>query len=260
MYYYTTTETLNSIAQAIQSRYRDDTGLAFPLDFMFNASRFNSLAEIEYLEGTLTRAVDTDGVITEIPLYAFQMMESLSVASFASCVRIWDSAFQQCSNLTEISFPMCSYIGGNAFAFTNIRSVYFPECSYIGYYAFGSCPELTHVNFPKCTSTADTLFARCSKLVSVEMPLCSTIVASMFAYCYSLKTLSFPNCTSIARFAFMSTSVDSVYLLGSSIPTLSASSVFYSAKIPRFYVPSSMVDAYKSASVWRNYSTYIYGI
>ena len=85
-------------------------------------------------------------------------------------------AFRDCSNLTSINFPNCTYIGSYAFVNCfNLISVNFPKCTSIGYYAFMSCDKLIQISFPNCTSIDYGVFNYCSGLISVDFPSCISI-------------------------------------------------------------------------------------
>lgn len=52
-------------------------------------------------------------------------------------------AFQQCENLSIVSFPNCNYIGRDAFKYcSKLSTAYFPKCTYIYNSAFYGCTTL----------------------------------------------------------------------------------------------------------------------
>ena len=68
--------------------------------------------------------------------YSIQSIET-------NATRIGDWAFHICS-LTQVSLPMCGYIGSCAFSdCSSLKQVSLPVCSYIGEYAFGDCSSLS---------------------------------------------------------------------------------------------------------------------
>ena len=199
---------------------------------------------------------------------------------------IGDYAFYDCTNLTFVSFPACTHIGGYTFCNTNLTSVSFPACTNIGYYAFNNCinlgfvsfpkctnignyafnnTNLTSVNFPECTSIGRRAFKSCTNLTSVSFPNCTSIGSYAFCNCSSLTSVSFPNCTSIGSYAFQScTNLTYIYLLASSICQLLASNAFFKTKITRtagcIYVPLSLLTSYKAATNWTYFSNRIFGM
>ena len=53
--------------------------------------------------------------ITEIKAYAFYFCTNLTSVSFPICTVIGSSAFYSCASLTSISFPICTFVGESAF-------------------------------------------------------------------------------------------------------------------------------------------------
>ena len=221
---------------------------------------------------------------------AFTNCSSLTTVSFPACTTISSCAFYTCSYLTEASFPACTFIGYAAFSYCyRMTTVSFPACTGIGSNAFANCSKLTVVNFPSCTSiypsafyncisitTAEfqscvtvgsNAFSKCSSLTTVSFPACKVIGGNAFAYCSKLTTASFPSCTSIAVSAFYRCfNLISLYLLGSSIPSLANSNAFTSTPIAGYttstggvygsiYVPSSLYSSYKTATNWTYFSS-----
>ena len=101
--------------------------------------------------------------------------------------------------------------------------------------------------------------------------MCSYIDMGAFYECNSLTSVSFPNCTSIGSSAFRNCyKLSTVILNNSSVCTLSNSNAFtstlyagysnYYSGTPYIYVPSSLVDAYKSATNWTYFSKYFSAI
>ena len=106
----------------------------------------------------------------------------------------------------------------------------------LGAYAFNGCTALTSVSFPACTSIGEYAFYECTALTSV----------------------SFPVCTSIGEYAFNGcTALTSLYFTGSSVPSIASNSFNNIPSTATFYVASSMVDAFKSASYWSAFASQI---
>lgn len=177
---------------------------------------------------------------------------------------------QSCTSLTTISFPECTTISTNAFvSCRNLTTVPFPECTIIGISAFQSCNKLTTVSFSKCTDIGGYAFRFCTSLATISFPKCTTINGSAFQGCTNLTTVSFPECTTIENNAFSNCQkLESVYLMGSSIPTL-GTGVFNSTPITvstylgyfgSIYVPSSLLASYKTVTNWATYSNRMVGI
>ena len=145
--------------------------------------------------------------------------------------------FRRCESLTSVSFPVCTSIGA---------------------YAFYGCTALTSVSFPACTSIGAYAFEECTALTSVSFPVCTSIGEYAFEECESLTSVSFPVCTSIGEYAFYGcTALTSLYFTGSSVPSIASNSFNNIPSTATFYVASSMVDAFKSASYWSAFASQI---
>ena len=173
----------------------------------------------------------------------------------------------------EYTNDRVTQVGDYAFALTNIRSVNFPICKRIQRYAFASCYQLSSVNFPACTAIWSSAFFTChnSSFTSVSFPACKWIENFAFYDCNNLQIVNLSACTSIAANAFKYCyRLSQFYLTGSSVCTLLDSNAFgntpyagyssYFSGTPYIYVPSSLVDAYKTATNWTYFSSRFVGI
>ena len=192
---------------------------------------------------------------TRVGIYAFQDCNSLNQVSLPMCSHIGDYAFNGCNSLSQVSLPMCSYIGDNAFHYcSSLSQVSLPMCSHIGGNAFRNCSSLSQVSLPVCNYIADGIFAggglnnrgtfyNCSLLTQVDLPMCSYIGSDAFRGCNNL----------------------SIITIGySSICSLKNTGVFAGTSITSstgsIYVPTSLVDSYKSATNWSYFYTQIFPI
>lgn len=177
---------------------------------------------------------------------------------------IGEGVFYNASRLTTVSFPACTSIKTDAFAWcTGLTSVSFPVCTSIGQSAFVECSRLTSVNFPMCEIMYPSAFRSCYGLTSVDFPICTTIPSYAFCNCSQLTSVSFPNCTSIGAYAFSRcTQLASIYLGASGVCKLINSNAFSSTGIwstkGSIFVPSSLVTAYQTASHWSYFSNRIF--
>ena len=197
---------------------------------------------------------------------AFYGCHPLSQVSLPMCSYIGNNAFQDCSKLTQVSLPVCSYIGGSAFRNCSLLTqVSLPMCSYIGNNAFQDCSSLTKVSLPMCSYISENAFRNCSLLTQVSLPMCSRISYYTFYGCNSLSQVSLPVCSIIGGSAFYGCSSLSMITIGySSVCSLVASAALGNTQITSstgsIYVPTSLVDAYKSATNWSYFSTQIFPI
>lgn len=210
---------------------------------------------------------------TGIRAYAFSYCNHLTSAVFPNCTVISHYAFYSCSNLATISFPKCSYLGSNAFSGCySLTAALFPECSSIWNNAFYSCSHLLTISFPKCLSVGSNAFYGCASLTEAIFPKSRNIGNSAFYNCISLATASFPSCSSIGPSAFTRCMhLLSLYLLTSSVPTLSAVAVFSLTPISGYtaqtggvhgsiFVKESLLASFKAATNWSVYSARMVGL
>ena len=129
------------------------------------------------------------------------------------------------------------------YAFYNVsrlHSISLTNCSYIGYQAFYYCLALTSVNLPLCKSFGKNFigdcstFIYCSGLSIVKIPLCSFIGNYTFADCINLKELYLNSVSSVA--------------------TISSNTFKNCPNLTSVYVPSSLVDVFKTAQYWSSIS------
>ena len=153
------------------------------------------------------------GVITSS---AFQSTGIKTISTNVSGIDY--GAFGSCILLSQVSLPMCSYIGEAAFnECKSLSQISIPMCSYIGSYAFRSCGSLKQVSLPKCSYIGNYAFLFCYKLNTI--------------------TIGYSGICSLDNNAFYGTQI-----------TSSTGSI---------YVPASLVTKYKSATNWSYFSAII---
>ena len=96
--------------------------------------------------------------------------------------------------------------------------------------------ELTEYENDEVTKINTYLFRRFKSLTSVSFPACTTIADNAFGYCTALTSL---------------------YFTGLSVPSIASNSFNNIPSTATFYVASSMVDAFKSASYWSAFASQI---
>lgn len=132
-------------------------------------------------------------------------------------------AFRGCTGMTAISLP-------------NVKK--------IGTYAFYECSSLSQVNIPSVTALNASSFYKCTSLTSVKLPALIQLAGSTFKYCSNLETL----------------------ILGrtASCVLLTAATAFDNTKIAEgtgyIYVPSALVEDYKTSTNWTTYADQIRAI
>ena len=226
--------------------------------------------------------------VTSIGKYAFYKCTSLTNVTIPDGVtEIGNDAFYSCTSLTSVTIPdSVTSIGGDAFCnCDSLTSVTIPDSvTSIGKYAFYGCTSLPIENNIRYADTyvvevtdktltsytlkenvrfiGDSAFRGCDSLTSVTIPDSVTSIGEFaFENCPSLTSVTIPDgVTSIEYYAFNRCySLTSVYCKPTTPPAGDYYMFDYNASGLKIYVPRASVDAYKSASLWSDYSSYIVG-
>ena len=159
-----------------------------------------------------------------------------------------------------------SFVTSSAFQNnTTIQTVNLPNCTSVGSDAFFQCKKLSQVSLPVCSYIGQSAFAYCQNLNQISLPVCSYLSNGVFHYCNFLRQISLPVCSYIGNMVFDTCYRLSIITIGySSVCSLYTSNVFQDTEITSstgsIYVPTSLVDSYKSANYWSYFSNRIFPI
>jgi len=147
---------------------------------------------------------------------------------------------------------------------TNLVSVEIGDCvTIIGDSAFDSCTSLTSIDISNSvTSIGDWAFRDCTSLTSCTIGSGLTSIGqAAFVRCTSLTSIEIPSgVTSIGDYAFTyCTSLTSVTVNATTPPSLGFI-VFDETNNCPIYVPSELVDVYKTDTNWSYYASKIQAI
>lgn len=127
-------------------------------------------------------------------------------------------------------------------------------------------------NFPEtykntvATKIRNICFNSYTKLVSVEFPVVTSVGVQAFQNCTSLKKADFSVLTNINIWAFnVCRALEALIIRTNSVCTLAGTNAFannsgIAAGTGYVYVPSALVDSYKSATNWSTYAGQIRAI
>ena len=174
-------------------------------------------------------------------------------------------ALRGMSKLTSVDLPSVKSVGDNGMYGVGLTELYLPSCTSVGGTCICYCNSLVKVNLPKCTTLGNYAFRDNGKLSEVLLPVCKTIAQNAFYNCDLLKGISLPSATTINASAFNGSAIfDTIILGASSVATLANTNAFSGTKIASgtgyIYVPSALVDSYKSASNWSSFASQIRAI
>ena len=254
-------------------------------DYAFNGCISLKDLRIEDGESTLSLGHGssegwTTGLFRECPLEALYLGRNLSydhnpfsdITTLGSVVigdcvtSIGGYAFSGCSTLTSIEIPnSVTSIGGYAFyGCSTLTSIEIPgSVTRIDNYAFDGCESLYSITIPdSVTSIGESAFADCVSLSSIVLSDSLTSIGMYaFAGCSSMSSITIPDSvTLIGKRVFqICDSLTTVYSKKATPPSAERDMFEYCDLLTKIYVPTSSVNAYKSASGWSNYASIIEG-
>ena len=228
---------------------------------------FNSYIGIEYSEVIDVSLPNVYSVIprpgTYPPPYAFREecnnLQTLYLGSMSLCP---ESFMYFHSNIRSVNLPVCTSIGRSAFySCSNLTTANLPNVEYIGDEAFYSC-SLSKVNLPMCSYIGGYAFKECSSLSEISLPNVEFISFGAFNYCPSLTSINLPKCSVLYGNVFWGGGLNTLTLGYGSVVSINYSfeNTGITSSTGSIYVPASLVDAYKSAPIWFQYSNIIFPI
>ena len=248
----------SDIKSAIENKGVDMTGVSFP-DYASKIGEISGGGGSAVIEGL---TITSNGIYT-----AGEGVDGYSPIEVDVPISGWDQKSVTEGMIKIINLDnTASFVASDIFGFNKtIQTVNLPYATNVGDRAFQNCSKLSQVNLPMCMTIGDTAFYFCGSLSQVSLPVCSTIGWDAFQGCNSLSQISLPMCSHIGGNAFWVCSSLSIITIGySSVCRLDNSNVFVNTQITSstgsIYVPTSLVDAYKSAADWSYYSTQIFPI
>lgn len=187
---------------------------------------------------------------TSLMPYALYQCKALTSVYLPEATSIGTRALSECEALTSVHLPKATSIGDyalyNCKALTNYH---IPEATSIGTRGFMGCSALTDVNFPKVTTLGSNAFSGCSLLTTAYFTNVNSIKPYTFNNCYSLRSLVLAS-TSVCQMEDRTPLGNCYHLLGEVNPTYNPNG----DKDGYVYVPSALIESYKAAPFWEDYS------
>ncbi|MBR6641707.1 MAG: leucine-rich repeat protein [Clostridia bacterium] len=200
----------------------------------------------------------------QIMAYAFAECTNLTMKEFPKAVyTINEKAFFNCTSLDVPELEVYNWNGNTAnwsgkYAFSNTgltkvkltANAYQPSGSYMGSHMFANCLKLEEVTVTGRFEFGTNAFDSCPILKKFDIGFRTNQTTRV-----NLKSTMFQNCTSL----------DTVIIrYDNGISTLGATSAFNGTPIASgtgyIYVPSALIDTYKTATNWSTYADQIRAI
>ena len=165
------------------------------------------------------------------------------------------------SEVIDIDLPNCKYVYSSTFGYlSGLKNVSLPNCTNIGYGAFSNCEYLQNANISNVETITAEAFANCRALTSISLPNCKYVDGYAFNYCGKLSSLNLPICEKINDRAFQGAGLITLTLGSNKVVSASNEALYNMQNLSSIYVPASLVDAYKSATGFSQYSNRIFPI
>lgn len=190
---------------------------------------------------------------------------SIEIINNSKATEVRDYAFYQHENLTEATFLNVQKIGNYSFYKNQkLTEVKAESVNSIGDFAFKGCSFLATANYPIANTIGRGCFDECESLTSINLLMVETIAPLSFRKCKSLTSIDFITAESIGSQAFYDSGLTSLTLRSNTVATLENADAFYFTPIEEgtgyIYVPSGLVDSYKTADGWSTYANQIIAI
>lgn len=225
-----------------------------------------------YAQGTISK-INTGNATTVVQsAFAYYPSSVLFDLNMPNVTSLEKYAFTS-TGVKTISAPMLTVIGSYAFSHcTSLETVDLPNVTILSQSAFASCTNLSHVNLPNVVNAgggpaAGGAFTSCESLKTASMPKIDAARTNLFASCPSFESFVLQIGSYIATGAFYNTALMSLYLLSTSIVTLSntATRCFGSSPIMipigetygSIFVPASLYSSYLTRANWSDISARI---
>lgn len=213
--------------------------------FQMSTGPFRTLNNVEYI--TIPNNIRNVENPTDINLgyYLFAQCSSLKSVTLPRGVIISTSAghqFENCYSIKNISIPASVVLNTEAF--------------------YSSCRGLVHPYIPSgTTAIPNNCFYQCMSITDIVLPSSLTTIGNnAFQTCQSITEITIPaSVTSIGTDAFRyNYGLLAYHFLSTTPPTLGNSTVFGGIHANcKIYVPAASVNAYKTATNWSTYASYI---
>ena len=171
---------------------------------------------------------DESGLSSLEPIFSYKPnIFAMELSSVKSVSKGWWGTVETLEFVKELSLPLCTEVGEEAFKDSNLKYVNLQSAEKIMVSAFEGCISLVQVDIPVCHTLQEASFKRsglkgldafalksvsdsacemCVDLTHVNAPLLETVGGFAFEGCVKLLKIDFPECTKISDEAFQGSS------------------------------------------------------
>ena len=159
-------------------------------------------------------------------------------------------AFASQQNLTKAILPNCTELGNYSFYYcTKLTTVDVSNALKLSYSCFRSCNSLEKLVASKATTVETDCFSTNLAIKTIDLPKCTYISYQSFVRCYSLTALILRS-ESPCNNSNSSNFASCYHLLGTTNSEYNPTG----AKDGYIYVPSALIDEYKTATNWATFA------
>ena len=261
-----------------------------------NLPSLTSISNYAFANCQNLKQVSIPSTITTLPDYTFREsgLESFdfsNITSIGSCcflgckiqnvdapllTKVGGNAFKGCTLLQSVNVPMLSDVLNANSLFedcTSLKSIDLPKITKVSGNVFEGCTALESVNLPNLEScSGQSVFRDCTSLKEIYLPKLLQSGSFMFSGCSSLEKITLDNILSISNNDFQDcTNLTSLIIKSQNVCGLNGDfendsyrgNIYFPNIIKGtgyVYVPSVMVNSYKTDVQWGKYASQIKSI
>lgn len=229
----------------------------------------DTLGEQETLDGLVAHTLEDfeDGRITTLKQNAFAYNDKLKSVNLPNVTKfVYSSTFYKCVNLEKAYFPNLQQLSNGCFSGCyKLKELLCPNLTTISNNSsdapFSSCYSLNNVDLSKVQSIPYYGLAGLS-MGTVVLPSCQSISGNMAFYGDRISTIDLSQKVNFSYQAFRDTrSLVHLVLRSDTFQNIKSVDCLLNTPIANglgwIYVPSGLVESYKTASNWSTYANQI---
>ena len=192
----------------------------------------------------------------EVDIIASLLAKNTVHLSNNKATSVVDSFFRGNTVLESVDLPEVTTIGNEAFYdCTNLKNVNMPKLTKVNMDSFRNCDSLTDLSLPSLTNLGQQGFYSCNNLTNLFIPNILTVNTHGFMNCTSLEIIDLGLANLVYNFCSYCTKLKAIILrktdaICKAMAAPSFSGTLLASGQGFIYVPSALVDTYKTASNW----------